>query len=215
MKIACLSDLHGQLPKVPDCDLVLISGDIAPFLSTADQITWLDTEFRYWLDEISPPVVAIAGNHDEAFQFRSESIPKLPWHYLQDSEITIKGLRIWGSPWSLTYGNFAFMQDEDFLNEVYSKIPEGIDIILSHTPPFGYLDYVYVTKDEEDKWFTKKHCGSHSLLQHIKRVNPKLVVFGHIHPGAGISQLDNTTLINAALVNDSIEICREPYIFTI
>ena len=32
MKFIATSDIHGDLPKIPECDAVLICGDISPVL---------------------------------------------------------------------------------------------------------------------------------------------------------------------------------------
>ena len=64
-KIYAISDLHGNLPRIPrDAGLVLIAGDICPdFIAEKyiknkirvdknhrKQARWLDTSFREWLE---------------------------------------------------------------------------------------------------------------------------------------------------------------------
>ena len=59
-------------------------------------------------------------------------------HYLQDSSVTIGGLKIWGSPWTLFFFDWAFNLYEDQLREKWEEIPEDTDIIVTHGPPLGY-----------------------------------------------------------------------------
>ena len=71
MKIVGVSDLHGMLPEIPPCDLLLIGGDITPVTNHAIpfQAEWLDTTFRRWLEQApARKVVGVAGNHDYIFQ---------------------------------------------------------------------------------------------------------------------------------------------------
>jgi predicted phosphohydrolase len=70
-KIIAVSDLHGALPTIPPCDLLLIAGDVAPTMnhSLRFQADWLDTDFRFWLESLpAQKIVFIAGNHDLVFQ---------------------------------------------------------------------------------------------------------------------------------------------------
>lgn len=196
-KISCLSDLHGNLVPIEDCDLVILAGDLAPFGSLYVQIGWLNGPFREWLEKLRDrniPVVGIAGNHDEVFD--KHLAPELPWTYLEDKVATINGLRIWGTPWSLPYGKFPFMKEEDRLRDCYGCIPEDINIIISHGPPYGYGDQCpdYFSSD-----LYLKNAGSFSLLETIDRVRPKLVVFGHIHQGRGLYERGETLLCNATI----------------
>lgn len=192
MKITCVSDLHGYLPEIPDCDLLLIAGDICPATNhrVGFQQQWLDTKFRAWL-KTAPPVVAVAGNHD--FCLQAGGFPDLPWTYLQDSGCEIDGLKIHGSPWQPEFGGWAFNAKERELEARWEQIPPDTDILLLHGPPYGYGD---LTDDGG-------RVGSCSLTRRIHAIQPRLVVYGHIHNSYGRYQLGRSILVNAAYVDES------------
>lgn len=193
MKICCLSDLHGYLPEVPDCDLLLLGGDYCRNHNNTD---WYKNELNDWLKNIAvgsdTKIVGVAGNHDFAFQHFPNLPDLLNWDYLRDSDTTFNGLKIWGSPWQKRFFDWAFNLDEWDLAARWELIPEGTDILLLHSPPYGIGDYVE----------GGGNVGSPSLLRRIEEIKPKLVVFGHIHGGNGIYQLGSTTLVNAAYCNE-------------
>ena len=103
MRIACVADLHGHLPEIPDCSLLVIAGDITPYVHLLpkeeettgklpsayhDQLKFLNGPFREWLTALmdrSIAVVGIAGNHDLIFDAYPGMVPTLPWAYVQDS----------------------------------------------------------------------------------------------------------------------------------
>ena len=145
MRICCAADLHGTLPEIPPCDLLLLAGDLVPLGAHAprDGRRWLDGTFRAWLDALPARtrVVGVAGNHDFVFQEGEVAFdPPLRWTYLQDSEATVAGLRIWGTPWQPRFFDWAFNLDEPELAEKWAAIPDGLDVLLLHGPPFGYGD---------------------------------------------------------------------------
>ncbi len=87
-----------------------------------------------------------------------------------------KKLKIWGIPYSLWFPQInpkcsAFTGSEEYLKSRYDLIPNDIDILISHSPAYGFLD----------QNTQGVHCGSKSLLESIKRIKPRLVVHGHIH----------------------------------
>lgn len=86
-------------------------------------------------------------------------------------------MRIWGSPYSSMFHNWAFMEEEEQLAARWAKIPEGTDILITHGPPLGVLDQV--------RRFPQPHVGSESLMRRFVEVQPKLHVFGHIHEAYG------------------------------
>jgi Icc-related predicted phosphoesterase len=208
MKVCCLSDLHGHLPSVPDgIDLLLIAGDLSqPRFEREGWLSalWFLDNLRAWLDPIADrcPVVFIAGNHDfvlapardanEAY-WKSKVVEGLRATYLEDSGATVAGLRVYGTPWVEPYGAFAFQLDEGQRAEKWARIPEGIDVLLCHQPPYGVGDW---------SPYGGVHAGCRSLLGRIEQVRPKLVVCGHLHSGYGVHRLGDTTVVNAAHWDD-------------
>lgn len=207
MRIAILSDLHGHLPPVPACDLLLLGGDLCPpnDHATAAQTQWLDGPFRRWLGEAPAPVIGIAGNHDFVFQRQPDQVPDdLPWTYLEDSSTLVGGLRIWGSPWTPWFHDWAFNapreDGEAFLASRYADIPEATDVLLIHGPPRGY----------GDRTTTGAEAGSAALLEVIDRLHPRLCAFGHIHEARGRWAHGPTELVNASAVDELYDLRPEP-----
>jgi Icc-related predicted phosphoesterase len=138
LTVCATADLHGWLPPLSPCDLLLIAGDICP---RTDQRHWLDTNFRTWL-AASPArhVVASWGNNDVVGQ-RGDA-PELPCTFLADEAVTVSGVTIYGTPWStgISYQGWAFQEDDDLLDGLAGRLPADVEILLSHIPPFGVLD---------------------------------------------------------------------------
>src|SRR5690606_28258558 len=59
----------------------------------------------------------------------------------------------------------------------WDKIPNNVDILVTHGPPFGVLDKTY---------YDNKNVGCEILMQKIQMVRPVLHVFGHIHECRGV-----------------------------
>lgn len=224
MKICATSDLHGNLPPIPECDLLLIGGDICPYNQTSLQSHWLEVILKPWLEQVpAKEIVAVAGNHDFIFQDKPHLVPKgLRWHYLQDEGVELFGMKIWGTPWQPIFYHWAFNLNEAGLKEKFDKIPEGIDILVCHGPPYGLGDYASVryNDDETDEnGFNKdlqvgEHTGSKSLLNRVLEVKPLLVVYGHIHPGRGVYHpTDGIVCANVALVNEQYLPVNNPMVF--
>lgn len=59
-------------------------------------------------------------------------------------------------------------------------------ILLSHAPPYGYLDKIH----------SGIHIGSKILLEAIKKNHPKLVLCGHVHEAKGTAKIGRTEIHN-------------------
>ncbi len=196
MRIVATSDLHGALPEIPACDLLLIAGDVCPdFLGQpiqADQgdrgahrqAAWLDTTFRNWLEcggaAKARQVVGIAGNHDFVFEHRFLVPRNLRWVYLQDNTVDVGGVRVAGVPWVPNLPFWAFHASGASMRLAYENV-EPCDILMSHGPPLGILD------EAPSKYGSAagEHVGSPSAIEAIKRTRPEYLICGHIHEGYG------------------------------
>lgn len=183
IRVACISDTHSILPKVEPCDILLLGGDICDNGSAVAQVGWLYDVFKPWLEKVpAKHIVGIAGNHDLVFGKNSELVPRgLKWHYLQGTIIEIEGLKIYGLPWSLPIWG-AFQLDEEGLKRKCSQIPDDIDIIVSHGPPYGIGDGVprLITDQNEHEWHSVEHVGSFALRERVFDIRPLLTVFSNI-----------------------------------
>lgn len=215
MRIVCISDLHGQLPEIPECDLLLIAGDICMGMGYASnneclfyQAKWLREGFKDWLESLNlkpEQIVGTWGNHDFIGE-KLDRIPKLPMTLLIDKQHEYNGLKIWLSPWQLPYFDWAFNAPEAVLEKKYSQIPTDTNIIVTHGPPQNYGDLVKTKKTHK--------AGSLALEKWVLENNPGLVVTGHIHSAYGTYEMPNGTKVaNAALVDMSYKIKNKPIVY--
>ena len=200
MKVLATADLHGCLPPIEHCDLLLIAGDICPGDLPTEQAHWLDRKFRRWLDNIpAKHVVACWGNHDQIGHRAPELVPPgLRWTVLTDDMCQVKGLKIWGIPWQRPYNvGFVFNMPEPDLSEKYRCIPK-VDILLSHAPPQGYGDRVcHMGRCEQ--------VGSPGFTNWIIKKKPKLCVYGHIHVDSGDWNIGDSRLANVSYMTDCFD----------
>lgn len=214
MKITCIADLHGFYPELPGGDLLIVAGDLTSLHTEAEHF-----EFNEWLENQEyKKIILVAGNHDtwieknECAGFADYDGQKV--EYLCDSGTEFEGLKIWGSPYTASFKGIhskcmAFTIhigcDTDYwLDEHWQQIPEDIDILITHGPPFGILDETL-----------RGECvGSKSLLIKSLEVAPRLHAYGHIHeqggkqfimkrPGYGDE--NNTIYINASIMNEKYQ----------
>lgn len=208
MKIYALSDQHGHLDfELPEADLILHAGDICPDFSPGSlwgrqkQEEWLLKKWIPWTT--GKKVEATFGNHDFIAAETFLDAIKV------DTLLSFKKLKIWFSPWSNRFGAWSWMARPDHLADIYADIPRGVDIIVSHQPPFGFGDQVARKWRQPDE-DPDGHVGSVELLAAIDRVQPKVVICGHIHSGYGSYQYNHTTIHNVAIVNEAYERVNPP-----
>ena len=210
MKIWHISDTHTyhDLLKIPDgIDMVIHSGDCSnprdPYNNEPEVRDFID-----WYKEL--PIkykIYVAGNHDTSIEKRlvvKQDFEDNDIIYLENESIVIEGIKIFGSPHTPQFGNWAFMKERTKLERFWRlAIDEDVDIIVTHGPPKGILDKSY------DQRNNMEACGDKSLLNRILEVQPTYSLFGHIHNtkdivNAGIQKLSvcNTFFSNGSVVTD-------------
>lgn len=223
MKVIATSDLHGTLPEIDPCDVLILGGDICPdYLGPTNEQSqrhWLDTKFRAWLNEVpAEAVVGIAGNHDYVFEHSFLIPDELRWFYLLDSEVEIGGLHIYGTPWVPNLPRWAFYGSGPALEARAELIPEGLDFLVSHGPPYGLGDFVPGgTEAQASKYGNTSgmHVGDPFLYDAIVRAKPRIVITGHIHEGYGHYEIKGSEggVYNAALNDAFYDPVNKPFVF--
>lgn len=218
-----ISDLHGYLPTIPRFDLLIIAGDICPVVNhgVRYQEDWIFHKFIPWLknleynDEFSK-VIFIGGNHDKIFEKKSKVGEVITLEtrgnaiFLQDSGYNFVNTevdwKIYGTPYCHIFGNWSFMKSDEKLKEIYSRIPENLDILITHDVPYNTnCDYTQFGKI--------RHAGNEVLREAILEKKPRINICGHLHdPINNIEDtLGDTKIYNVASVDELYQLKENYY----
>jgi Icc-related predicted phosphoesterase len=221
MRVVLVSDTHGlhNSVRIPDGDILIHAGDLTSS-GKSDEVA----AAARWLGSLPHQYkIAIAGNHDLLFESSpSQAIALLRSAgvtYLQDSGINAGGLTIYGSPWQPEFMHWAFNVPRGSLAGYWEQIPSGLDILVTHGPPYGILDQRVpggkrraAPWEDEEQFAGSEHVGCEELLAAVERARPRVHAFGHIHRGYGSSRNEHTIFYNAALCNEDYEAVNKPWV---
>jgi predicted phosphohydrolase len=203
LTIVCISDtheLHREL-DVPNGDILIHAGDFTMFSKSAVAIL----DFNEWLGDLPHRwKILIPGNHEfflEADLSRRSLISNAT--VLINDDIEVAGLKIWGSPLTPLYGGAFGLSSPADRARLYAEIPDDVDILVTHGPPYGILDR---------SPGTLHHVGSPQLLEAVTRLKPRLHVFGHVHGAHGLVSIDDTLFVNAALLGPGGDLSASPIV---
>nr|OQO22482.1 hypothetical protein B0A51_10114 [Rachicladosporium sp. CCFEE 5018] len=201
LRLVCISDTHNAFPgagfTLPAGDILLHAGDLTNQGSLAEI-----EKAMTWIKHASfAAKIVVAGNHDLSVDAKyglkyPEGWKVLPEegekcrelvrgvegvNYLEheSAEVEVKGvkLRVFGSPYSPDRGgqNWALQYLPEEAEELWSAVPDDVDMLITHTPSSLGLD--------ESKHWTQGGCEV--LARRVREIRPRLHVFGHCHEGRG------------------------------
>jgi len=208
MKFVVISDSHGQHRKLilPKGDVVIHAGDISRRGSEDEIIDFLD-----WFSKLDFEFkIFIAGNHDFFFERNYDkyitSIVPPDITYLCDSGININGIKVWGSPVTPWFYDWAFNRHRgESIIKHWESIPTDTDILITHGPVSGLLDQTT----------SGQNVGCEDLLKKVYEVSPKVHICGHIHEAYGEAASLGTKFINAAVIDENYILKNEPITFVL
>lgn len=222
MKIVCISDTHNQHEKLtlPEGDVLIHAGDWTGTGTHKQIISFI----RWFANQPHKHKILIAGNHEttldlsfyqtnwsqfhskypiRAHELKSYVLREEGIIYLENYEAVIEGVKFYGSPVSPEFNGWAFgVERGEEIRRVWDQIPEDTDVLITHCPPYGYGD-----KLENDV-----RVGCKDLLATIKRIEPKVHIYGHIHNGYGTYEFNSTKLINSASCDEHYQLVNPPIV---
>ncbi len=186
MKLLLFTDIHNSAKafdkvreKASHVDVVVCGGDISMFGHGMKPMLKN-------LSALKKPVVIIPGNHEEFKDFDHACAKHANIYNVHRKTLFINGLYFQG----YGGGGFSFKDQEleDLLPKFLRDRPQGAKLVfLSHAPP-------YKTKLDP---VCGEPAGSKSLRWLISKLNPDVVVCGHLHDNFGTEdKLGSAFVIN-------------------
>jgi len=214
MKIISASDYHGNLPIIDKaCDVFICGGDKFPNSTRMwsydgrFQLEWAKENYFPWIKEIKADrIYSIHGNHDGILTSGDEIAQEYKMlcaqHniiLLEENDDVYRGVKFYGSSLSFDPNfprtSWAFgRRTEKELADEYAKIPQDVDVLITHTPPYGIFDCGYMKHNG-----TIDHMGSSALRKRIMEIYPHVHIMNHIHEWGGYQiKLGQTLFVNTA-----------------
>lgn len=208
LTIHAISDTHTrhrQL-KLDGGDILIHAGDATHQGHLAETIGFLD----WFADQDYSHLIFVPGNHDTIFELNpslmADECKQRNIALLNDSGCEVEGIKIWGSPVQPWFFDWAFNRRRTkeeaakfgggFIKDHWDLIPADTDLLITHGPPHGILDFVPRAGG------ILEHVGCKELLAKIYQTQVKLHIFGHVHYASGHKYLDGRTFVNAANLNE-------------
>lgn len=219
MRVVCISDSHCTHPKLPDGDLLIHTGDLC-MRGNPQEFDSEVTAFEALRPRYPKGIIYVPGNHDKLLDldFIDRGVAawmRDPYHHypprlnpiererilkrladvgvtvLIEQALEIDGIKIYGSPYTPTFFDWAFMDSELNLAARWQNIPLDTQLLLTHGPPKYILDLC-----------RNGNVGCDTLARAVQNLPAlRAHIFGHIHEGAGHTTMWNKLFVNASVLD--------------
>lgn len=187
---------------------VLATGDL-----TNSGLKTQMSELTTRLDQLSAPVLAIPGNHDNQADFRSTF--NMPWDSAEHLSwsVEIDELRILGLDVTVPGEDYAIFDEarEQWLRDRLQEDPARPTAIAMHQPPFltgiEWMDSTAISnRDRFIATLSDFSCVSRIFCGHLHR--PVQTTVGHVTASVGISTIYHVAL--DLTEGSSVQLIRDP-----
>jgi Icc-related predicted phosphoesterase len=213
VRLVVVSDTHGETPAVPMADVLVHCGDVTLAGTPGELHAFCD-----WLEALPHPnKVVIAGNHDFCIENKQDADEsraakerlKSLCTFLENEAAVVAGLKFYGSPhspWIREGRRMSYQNSSENLEPAWAKIPNDVDVLITHTPPKGFGDRILLGVN----------VGCPALERRIREVKPRYHLFGHIHEAYGIYESSfGCVFVNAAICNLLYEPSHAPIVIDV
>lgn len=208
MAVTVISDTHERHDKLKlrGGDLLIHCGDWTWTGGHTQTLAFLN----WFARQKYKHKVLVAGNHDRIMDRKlTPGAPSIPMPdgvtYLENSGTEVMGYKIWGSPYSRKFHQWAFMHNnDDEAAATWEQMPEDISILITHGPPHGIFDKVAADLGEGGTILPDgtKSVGCKLLRNMVDYIEDSALLlhcFGHVHERHGVCHIDGVTYVNASM----------------
>jgi hypothetical protein len=204
MRLLCITDIHGEIRRLekilarePRADVLVIGGDFTNFGPPQQAGRMIDAAQAH-----SPQVLAVAGNCDspEIDQLLSDRGISLHGRGVRIGDVGFFGVSAM-PPWRGDMYEFTEDQLDQFLAAGYAQVEGSPKLVMvPHAPP---------RDSGVDRSGSGANVGSTAIRRWVDKVNPVLVVCGHIHEARGQGKIGQAIVVNCGPARDGNYVVAE------
>lgn len=180
LRLVLIADTHAYHHELllPPGDVLIAAGDVTQHGERAE----LDDFLSWFSAQPHPHKLLIAGNHDHALERLPDVSALLASQgiiWLHERLVVIEEVRFWGASWVQMSADWAFSSPTGHIaRERWEKLPEGLDVLITHTPARGM----------GDRGHGGARYGCAALSERLEALEhpPRLHAFGHVHECGGL-----------------------------